>query len=135
MTSVPSAPSRGLFTEDAWAWWQARRLRYNLVLGLAGWLAYGLTVALNYGFGHPVWANWRGALGVTLMLGLGFLVVMGAANICFLAGPALEAWLKPADPARFRAAAWRMGLWGSAAVPFLFPLFNLAIFIGGGRTA
>jgi hypothetical protein len=130
MSSIHS-PSTTLFAGDIWVWWQARRLRYNLALAAAGWVAYGLAVALSYAFGRPVWAEWRGALGMTLFLGLGFLILMGVANVLYLLGPAVESWVKPAEPGRFRDTAWRMGFWGSVALPFVFPLANLAIFIGG----
>lgn len=129
MTSLDAAPDRGFFASDAWTWWQARRLRYNLTLAVAGWTAYGLAVALNYGFGHPVWRNWRGGLGMTIFLGTVYLVVMGAANVCYLLGPALESWARPADVGRYRHTAFAMGLWGSLVVPFSFPLVQLALLI------
>jgi hypothetical protein len=66
---------------------------------------------------------------MTLFLGIAYLVVMGFANIAFLLGPALEAWAKPSDLGRYRRTAWRMGLWGSAAVPFLFPAVQLSLLI------
>jgi hypothetical protein len=131
MASLDSA-QQALFTGDAWSWWQARRLRYNLTLGAAGWIAYFAAVALNYAFGHPVWSDPRGAIGVTLFMGTWFLVVMGIANVCYLLGPAVEAWVKPADLGRYRRTAFAMGLWGSFAVPFVFPLVNLAVLVGKG---
>lgn len=129
MASLDSVRSASLFSGDAWSWWQARRLRYNLTLAAGGWIAYGVAVGLNYAFGHPVWANWRGGLGSTIFLGAGYLVVMGFANVCYLLGPAVEGWVKPADVDRYRRTAFAMGLWGSFAVPFLFPLVQLAMLV------
>lgn len=129
MSLLESTQPTGFFTGDAWDWWQARRLRYNLTLGAGGWIAYGLAVALNYAFGHPVWHNWRGGLGMTLFLGTGFLVVMGFANIFYLLGPAVEGWARPADVDRYRRNAFAMGLWGSLIVPFTFPMVQLAMLI------
>lgn len=131
MSFTPSQSASGLIAEDVWAWWQARRLGYNLALGAAGWLAYGLNAAMFYGFHQPIWRDWQSALGMTLFLGLGFLIAMGAANVFYLLGPAVESLVRPADPARFRATAFRMGFWGSLALPFVFPLANLAILISG----
>lgn len=116
---------------EVWSWWQARRLRYNLALGCAGWGAYGLNAALFHAFGRPIWQSWQGALSMTVFLGVLFLVLMGAANVCYLLGPALEAALRPSDPSRFRRAAFAMGFWGSLALPFAFPAANLALLIGG----
>lgn len=129
MASLDSAPAAPFFSGDNWIWWQARRLRYNLILAAGGWIAYGLAVGLNYAFDHPVWKDWRGGLGMTLFLGTVFLVVMGIANVCYLLGPAVEAWVKPDDVSRYRRTAYAMGLWGSFAVPFVFPLVQLAMLI------
>jgi hypothetical protein len=132
MASLDSARQDGLFSGDAWSWWQARRLRYNLTLGAGGWIAYGAAVGLNYAFHHPVWRDWRGGLGMTIFLGTGFLVVMGIANVCYLLGPAVEGWVKPADVDRYRKTAYGMGLWGSLAAPAIFPLVQLSMLIAHG---
>jgi hypothetical protein len=130
MASLDTAPQPSrLFSGDAWDWWQARRLRYNLTLAAGGWIAYGLAVGLNYGFHHPVWKNWRGGLGMTIFLGVVFLVVMGIANVCYLLGPAVERSVNPADIGRYRRKAFAMGLWGSLAVPFTFPAVQLAMLL------
>ncbi|MBS0360577.1 MAG: hypothetical protein JSR98_04290 [Proteobacteria bacterium] len=130
LTGVPSQP---LFTPDGWSWWQARRLRYNLVLAAGGWVCYGLAVGLNYAFGHPVWKDWRGGLGMTLFLGTVYLVVMGAANVCYLLGPALERSVDPANLDRYRRRTWAMGAVGSLAVPAIFPLVQLSLLIANSR--
>ncbi|MEO8113351.1 MAG: hypothetical protein ABI655_03145 [Phenylobacterium sp.] len=129
MASLDTAQGSSFFSGDTWIWWQARRLRYNLVLAAGGWVAYGLAVGLNYAFGHPVWRHWQGGLGMTLFLGTAFLVVMGIANVLYLLGPAVEAWVRPDDVGRYRKTAYGMGLWGSFAVPFVFPLVQLAMLI------
>ena len=126
LTGIPSEP---LFTADGWSWWQARRLRYNLVLAAGGWAGYALAVGLNYAFGHPVWKDWRGGLGMTLFLGTVYLVVMGFANVCYLLGPALERSVEPANLDRYRKNSWAMGTWGSLAVPAIFPLVQLSLLI------
>lgn len=110
----------------AWAWWRARRLTYNLSLAAAGGAAYGLNAAIFYfGFQRPIWLTLLGGASMTLFLGALFLLLMGAANICFLLGPLLEAWLKPADLERYRRNVWGMGLGASIALPFLYPMDNL----------
>ena len=67
---------------------------------------------------------------MTLFLGTLYLLLMGAANVCYLAGVALEAWLRPADPSHYRANAYLLGLLGSLALPFAAPAINLAMVIG-----
>jgi hypothetical protein len=120
---------------DGWAWWQARRLRYNLTLAVGGWVAYGLAVVLNYAFGHRVWQDWRGGLGMTIFLGAAYLAVMGVANVCYLLGPAVEAWIRPPDVVAYRRTAYAMGLWGSLVAPALFPLMQLAMLVGHAHGA
>ena len=112
---------------DAWAWWRHRRLAFNLSLAACGWLAYGLNLALFYfGFHRPIWMSIRGGVGMTLFLGAFFLLLMGAANLAFLLGPLGEAWMKPAGRDNYRRTAWGLGLGAAMAIPFLFPIANLA---------
>jgi len=120
------------FQSDAWAWWEARRLNYNLTLAVGGLVAYALTVAISYAFHHPVWSDWPGALGMTLFLGVGYLLVMGVANVCYLLGAIVEGWSHPVDIAAYRRRAWLLGRWGSLIVPFSFPLVQLALQIAQG---
>ena len=120
---------------DGWAWWQARRLPYNLALAAAGVVAYLATIALWWATRQAIWRDWRDGIATTLLLGTGFLILMGVANVCYLAGPALEAWMRPKDPRRFRASAYALGFWGSVALPFALPLINLALAIESGAFA
>lgn len=115
---------------DGWSWWQARRVRYNVALAGSGMVAYVLTVLISVAFGEPVFATIGEAAGQTIFLGSLFLIVMGIANVCYLLGPFGEAWLRPTDLASYRRTAFAMGLWGSAAAPFLVPLLNLATHLG-----
>ncbi|HLZ75373.1 hypothetical protein [Phenylobacterium sp.] len=133
MASLDSVQSNPFIPGETWTWWQVRRLRYNLTLAAGGWAGYAAAVGLNYAFGHPVWKDWRGGLGMTLFLGTVFLVVMGFANVFYLLGPAVEAWVKPADVGRYRKTAFAMGLWGSLLVPATFPLAQLAMLIAHSK--
>ena len=126
MTALDATPDPGGNWKDAWTWWQARRLEYNLTLAAAGWIAYGLGIAVNYAFGHSMWQDWRGGLSTTLFLGTAYLLAMGVANACFLLGPLVESWARPKDIPRYRRATYAMGRWGSLLIPFSFPLILLA---------
>jgi len=128
---APTAEPVGFkVSSDTWAWWQARRLRYNLALAAAGLAAYGLFVCLFYLFGRPVWNNWQGALSMTVFLGVAFLVLIGVANVCYVLGPITEALVKPSDAERYRRTTYAMGFWASVALPFVFPALNLALLVG-----
>lgn len=119
----------------AWQWWEGRRLRYNIALALAGWAAYGVDIALFYAFHRPSFASVQGAVAMTLFLGTLFLVVMFVANIFYLLGATTESLIAPANREAFRKQAFSLGLWGSVALPFVFPLANLAMLIAGGPFA
>ena len=129
MNSSDTVQAGGFFGDDTWRWWQAQRLRYNLTLAIGGWAAYGAAVALHYAFGDAVWRDWRAGLGMTIFLGVAYLIVMGFANVFYLLGPAIEAWVRPPDVDRYRRNAFAMGAWGSLIVPFSFPLWLLALLI------
>lgn len=115
---------------DAWTWWEARRLGYNLALAAAGCVAYGLYLALRYARGSSALVDWRYVVSTTIQSGSGFLVLMFVANICFLLGVLVEGWAKPLHRDAYRKRAFALGLWASIAIPFFLPLMTLAYLIG-----
>jgi hypothetical protein len=130
MSAATPGSGRFRLSTEAWVWWQARRLRYNLALGAAGLAAYALFVGLFYAFGNPLWKRWQDALSMTLFLGVAFLILMGAANVCYVLGPVMESLVKPSDVERYRKTTFAMGFWCSVALPFAFPAIGLANLIG-----
>jgi hypothetical protein len=129
MDFASSEPSASL--KDAWAWWQQRRFAFNATLGIAAVAAYALNAALyQYVFHRPQWLAVGGGLGLVLFLGALLLLLMGAANIVFLAGPVGEAWLKPDSRDDYRRTFWGLGLGAATALPFLFPVINIALLLG-----
>jgi len=115
--------------EDAWAWWGARRLRYNLALMLAGGVAFAL-----YLIALAVRCADVPGVEVTLVSisfqSVGYLVAMGVANLCYNLGPALEPRLGSRDVAVYRRVAFKAGLWLSVMLPFVIPAL---IFLFGCR--
>ena len=116
--------------DDAWSWWEGHRLRYNLVLAAAGWLAYAMAVIQAFALGRSMWASFGGAVSTTLFLGLTYLVAMGLANVAYLLGPTIEGWVRPAGVAGYRRAAFAVGLGVSCALAFALPLLRLADLLG-----
>ncbi|HZW15327.1 MAG TPA: hypothetical protein VFF66_03625 [Brevundimonas sp.] len=116
-----SIDSRPAASADAWRWWEARRLRYNLGLAAAGWLAWGLFVV------ETLWLRDTFSISVSLTLvqGLIWLIAMGVANLLYLLGPVSEIVLRPAEPETYRRRMFGLGFWFSVSVPFLFPAFVL----------
>lgn len=115
---------------DSWSWWQSRRLGYNLAIAAAGVASYATIIALNYAFGNSPFTTASAAISQTIFLGTMYLVVMGAANFCYLLGPFAETILKPADRERYRRTAYAMGFWFSVGAPFLFAVLTLGFLVG-----
>jgi hypothetical protein len=102
-------------------WWEARRLRYNLVVGAAGFTSIGFVnlIAALPPDGHTLGVPWGGVLVVGMV-----------ANVCYLFGPSVEIGIEklfggrilPTGPALFR-----MGLTfstGLALLPCLLASFD-----------
>jgi len=110
---------------EAWEWWGARRLRYNLALLLAGGAAFAL-----YLFALAVRCSGEPDVEVTLVnlafQGVVYLLAMGVANLCYNLGPSLEPCLGRRDVTAYRRVAFNAGLWFSVALPFVIPLMILA---------
>jgi hypothetical protein len=104
-------------------WWARRRLRYNVGLVSAGLLAFACYVAVVF------WGISLGAIpdagAITLLTtvfqGVGYLFMMGIANLCYLTGPLLEQRINPKDICRYRRTAFGLGFWFSVALPFSVP--------------
>lgn len=107
------------------AWWGVRRRRYNLALLVAGILAFaGYITALEVRCADVPEAEVT--LFTIAVQATAYLLAMGAANLCFNFGPALERWVPPGFQMRYRQWAFTGGLAFSVALPFLVPLAILA---------
>jgi len=112
---------------DGGRWWGARGLRYNIGLALAGWVAYALFLLLQFSIAPQPDISLRALASMTIILGIGFLLIMAVANALYLLGVLIERFIRPVDLDHYRNSAWTLGFWGSVALPFLFPLGTFAI--------
>jgi hypothetical protein len=107
-------------------WWSKRRPRYNLALvvaGLGAFLAYVVVLRFRCADDPEVEVT----IFTTAFQGLGYLLAMGIANLCYGLGAWAERLLGPDDVESFRITTFRLGLAFSVALPFSIPLL-LAIF-------
>jgi hypothetical protein len=121
---------RNPFPSDALRWWEARRLRYNIGLVVAGVLAFIAYAAVIVRYGDIINAADPSQAdefsGFTLVFqGVGYLFMMFVANICFFLGPLSERWVHPDDVADYRKKAFTFGFWCSVALPFAIPVLLL----------
>lgn len=109
---------------SAAAWWGARRRRYNLVLAAAGVLAFaGYVAALGARCADT--PGVEVTLFTTLFQGVGYLLAIALANVCYNLGAAVERRVPPAARPRYRRWAYAAGLAFSVALPFCIPLLIL----------
>ena len=102
-------------------WWSKQRAWYNMALILAGmgaFLAYAGVLAIRCA-GDP-------EVEITIFTmafqGVGYLIAMAFANLCYRLGVFAEELVRPRDVTTFRRAAFGLGVALSVALPFAIPL-------------
>lgn len=108
------------------AWWGARRSRYNVGLVSAGVLAFIAYVVVGSTL-LPVGADFEVTVFTTLFQGIGYLFMIGVANVCYFLGPVSEWFIHPAEPERYRRICYRLGFWFSVSLPFSIPVLLAAL--------
>lgn len=116
-------------TLSTFQWWNKRRLHYNVSLICAGILAFICYVMVIYTSGDVI-PDAEITIFTTLFQGIGYLILIGLANIFFFAGPIFEKLIKPKNVIRYRTIAYKMGYWFSVLLPFSIPaiLIYLVLF-------
>jgi hypothetical protein len=114
---------------SSFVWWNARRLRYNVALVIAGILAFIAYLAVGSTMLPPD-ADFEVTIFTTLFQGIGYLFMIGVANVFYFLGPLSERVVRPRDPERYRCICFRLGFWFSVLLPFSIPtlLAALAVF-------
>ncbi len=108
----------------AWQWWASQRRRYNIGLIVAGLAAFVCYVTVVFTFEERI-PNAEITVFTTLFQGIGYLIMIGLANVCFFLGPIAEKTIRPKDVNRFRTITFGLGYWGSVALPFIIPVLLL----------
>jgi hypothetical protein len=108
-------------SESASAWWEERRSSYNRALVIAGILAY-ITYVIVCETLLPSTADYEITVFTTLFHGIGYLLMMGVANVCFFLGPVSEKYFRPTDISSYRRLCYRLGFWFSVCLPFSIPM-------------
>ncbi len=113
-------------TASALGWWEARRWRYNKGLVIAGLLAFvGYAVV---GFTFLTDDQEFEITGLTtLVQGIGYLFMMGVANVCYCLGALSERGVEPAELEKHRQRHFRLGFWFSVLLPFSIPVLLLLV--------
>ena len=96
-------------------------MRYNKALLMAGILAFIAYVAVGTTL-LPREADFEVTIFSTLFQGIGYLFMVGLANLFYYLGPLSEEAFQPNDPERYRIICFRLGFWFSVLLPFMIPL-------------
>jgi len=115
-------------TTDTQDWWQSKRLDYNIWLIIAGILSFLIYVSLVWSFPEAVPEAEITAFTV-IFQGVGYLIAMGIANLCFYAGQISEDLFKPKNLEQYRQITYQLGKWFSFILPFMIPMLILLTII------
>lgn len=108
-------------------WWNKRRIRYNIGLIKAGFLAFIFYALVVQFMIIPKDTNAEITLFTTLFQGIGYLFMMLIANLFYFLGPISENLIKPDNIDRFRERTFRLGYWFSFVLPFSIPITLILI--------
>ena len=107
-------------TLNASEWWKGKRLRYNIgliVSGIVAFILYAIVVFTN----TDIIPDADITIFTTLFQGIGYLLAMLLANLCFYLGPVSERIIKPKNIIKYRTRTFRLGFWFSVVLPFSIP--------------
>jgi hypothetical protein len=109
-------------SKSAHAWWEQRRLRYNIALVVAGVLAFAAYVGVvDRGISKGTMPGAEITLFTIAFQAAGYLLLMGVANLCYNLGPWSESIIRPTNIGSYRSVAYWVGFWFSALLPFAIP--------------
>ena len=100
-------------------WWSKKRLRYNIGLAIAGWVAFFIYAGISYSLDFP--PKMEITLSIIAFDSFLYLIIMGIANFCYFLGPLAETLFEPTDVKYYRHLAYNLGFWFSIALPLSFP--------------
>jgi hypothetical protein len=61
--------------------------------------------------------------------GVGYLLMMGVANLCYSLGQVSERLIRPKNAERYRRIVYRLGFWFSVSLPFMVPLLLIILIL------
>ncbi len=102
-------------------WWEEKRGKYNIGLIISGILAFILYV-LIIEFIVPSDIDVEITIFTIIFQGIGYLFMMGIANIFYSLGAFSEKIIRPKNINKYRNRIFNLGFWFSCGLPFLIPL-------------
>ena len=109
-------------------WWSGKRLKYNIGLIISGFLAF-IAYSIVVGYVIPPAPDVEITLFTIIFQGIGYLIMMGVANIFYSLGEFSEEIIKPKNVNGFRKRTFNIGFWVSCGLPFLIPIILLLTYL------
>jgi hypothetical protein len=112
--------------DESFRWWLDRLPKYNLglvIAGISAFIAYVLIGSLLL----PATEEFEVTFFTLLVQGLGYLIMMVVANVCYFIGPVSESVLRPDDVVRYREKSYKFACQLSFALPFCVPVMLLIV--------
>tara|TARA_R110001583_G_scaffold195383_1_gene372461 strand:+ start:801 stop:1184 length:384 start_codon:yes stop_codon:yes gene_type:complete len=112
-------------------WWSKMRLKYNYGLIFSGILAFILYVIIVefVVFKSSKNTDAEITLFTIFFQGIGYLIMIGIANLFYNLGQITERIVKPKNTTEFRKRIFDLGFWFSVCLPFLIPLSLIITYI------
>ena len=88
-------------------WWSQRRFKYNIGLIIAGVLAFIAHAAIVFSFKARI-PDAEITVSTTMFQAVGYLIVIGIANICYFLGPLSERMLKPKNLTNYQHITFKI---------------------------
>ena len=107
-------------------WWLSRLPKYNLGLVIAGVSAFFVYVLIG-SLLLPAKDEFEVSFFTVLLQGIGYMIMMVIANVCYFIGPVSESVLRPDDVSQYREKFYKFGSRFSFALPFSAPLMLMIV--------
>ena len=109
-------------------WWWRNRLKYNIGLIIAGFIAFMLYCILGPIIIEPH-EEFEETIFQIAFQGFAYLIMMGIANIFYTLGWAIDSSFNKNNSQIFRERLFAVGYWFSFALPILFILSIMVRFL------
>lgn len=103
-------------------WWSMRRWKYNKGLIIAGIVAFLLYSILACYLIAPYVNDFEISLFTILFQGIGYLFMIGIANLFYFLGPTFDKLFNKSNSENFRIRLFNLGYWFSIGLPFTIPV-------------
>ncbi len=105
-------------------WWNNNRLKYNVGIIISGIISFILYLIIVEFVVLKSPKNWEGEITIFTLFfqGLGFLIMLGFANIFYYLGSFSERLIKPKNTEKYRNYMFNLGYWFSLSLPMLIPI-------------